>query len=107
MTLSKRSIQIKPQPMFEIMNVASSLEKKGRDIIHLEIGDTSSFNNNTFKSFLKKNITINSFSYSLSAGINELREILAKKYEREYSKKLSFDNIIISPCNALISELLI
>ena len=107
MKLSKRSLRIKPQPMFEIMETASLLEKKNKKIIHLEIGDTSSFNNKIFKKVLKKSITEKNFGYTLSGGIIRLRELIASRYSKEYSKKLSYKNIIISPCNALISEILI
>ena len=107
MKLSKRSLSVKPQPMFEIMEIASLIEKKNKKIIHLEIGDTSSFNNTIFKKILKKNITDESFRYALSGGLTKLRETIASKFSKEYSKKLSYKNIIISPCNALISEILI
>ena len=105
--LSKRSAKIKPQPMFKIRNAAALLKKKGRKVISLEIGDTSSFNNVIFKNILKKNLSTNNFGYSLSAGMSDLRKHISKKFSREYSKKLTAENIIISPANALISEILL
>ena len=105
--LSKRSAKIKPQPMFKIRNAAALLKKKAEKVISLEIGDTSSFNNVIFKNILKKNLSTNNFGYSLSAGMSDLRKHISKKFSREYSKKLTAENIIISPANALISEILL
>ena len=51
---SKRSKNINAQPMFEILQAAKEEESLGRDIIHLEIGDSSPLNNVQIFNLLKK-----------------------------------------------------
>ncbi len=53
--ISNRSKKIKPQPMFEVLQKAKNLENTGKDIIHLEIGDSSSFENTQLHNLVKKN----------------------------------------------------
>ena len=55
--VSRRSLKIKPQPMFEIMDSAKTNTKT----IHLEIGDTSYFDNKNFNFLLKKKYHIKQY----------------------------------------------
>ena len=104
--LSKRSLNVKPQPMFNIMSMATKLEKENKKkIIHLEIGNTGYFKNNLFIKDLKKETISENMHYVSSAGIYELRAKIAKKF-RNIKKKLTFENIVISPANSLITMFL-
>ena len=104
--LSKRSLNVKPQPMFNIMSMATKLEKENKKkIIHLEIGNTGYFKNNLFIKDLKKETISENMHYVSSAGIYELRAKIAKKF-RYIKKNLSFENIVISPANSLITMFL-
>lgn len=104
--LSRRSLKVKPQPMFDIMSMATKLEKKNKKkIIHLEIGNTGYFKNNLFIKHLSKESNFKNMHYVSSAGIYELRAKIAKKLSSD-KKKISFENIVISPANSLITMFL-
>ena len=79
--ISKRSEKIFPQPMFEILQEAQNLESQGKNIIHLEIGDSSSFKNNQLHNLVKKNLALtDSLEYSPSEGESKLREAFMFHY---------------------------
>ena len=100
--VSRRSLKIKPQPMFEIMDSAKTNTKT----IHLEIGDTSYFDNKNFNFLLKKNITSSNMSYAPSAGDLKLRKLMSKIYSKITDYKFTADNVVVSPCNGLITQFL-
>ena len=82
MKTSKRSSNINPQPMFEILQAAKQQENLGKEIIHLEIGDSSPLNNNQIFNLLKKNLNNSeSLEYSPSEGERKLREAFLYHYK--------------------------
>lgn len=104
--LSDRSLKVRPQPMFNIMSMATKLEKENnKKIIHLEIGNTGFFKNKKFLKILKAETKLNNMHYVGSAGIYKLREKIIKKHQINHNN-LSFENIIISSANSLITMFL-
>jgi len=93
--------------MFRILAQANKLERVGHSIVHLEIGDTSSFANAEIRQFLRiDERTTASLGYSPSAGEPQLREVLAGQYASECGVPFTRDNVVITPANAAISQLL-
>jgi len=93
--------------MFRILAEAQELESAGRSIIHLEIGDTSSFNNLELRRLLREDERITaSFGYSPSAGEASLRDALARQYSHECRYHFTRENVVITSANAAISQLL-
>ena len=102
--LSRTSERIRSQPMFQFMAMAKSLEDEGRKVIHLEIGDTSSFSNQHLLRILRDLAENPPVGYAPSAGDDELRTILAEHYGQTLGTSLTKSNVVISPANALISQ---
>lgn len=103
---SKRSVQIKPQPMFDILGKAQAIERSGRTVIHLEIGDTKAFVNTEIRALLENSLKRSSLGYSPSAGEEDLRSALASLYAAEKGVPFRSEHVAISPANALIVQAL-
>jgi len=104
--ISKRSEKIIPQPMFEILLEAQNLESQGENIIHLEIGDSSSFKNNQLHNLVKKNLALtDSLQYSPSEGESKLREAFMFHYSILCGYEFTKEQVVVTPANAAISQL--
>ena len=82
--------------LFEIFQTARRLEREGKDLIHLAIGDPDfgppkRVIDATIDA-LKKNMT----KYTDSAGIPELRQKIASTLNEKFSRDLNEDNVIIT-----------
>jgi len=105
--LSKRSAKINGQPMFEILTSAKALEAQGKKIIHLEIGDSSPYGNDRIKELISKNLILEgSLGYSPSEGESALRAAFANHYSILCKEKIDSQNVVITPANAAISQLI-
>jgi len=105
--LSNRAKNINSQPMFNILLKAQELEGEGKCIIHLEIGDSSPYQNDRIKELIQKNLfSKDSLSYSPSEGEPRLREALAMHYSNLCNFAFTKDNIVVTPANASISQIL-
>lgn len=94
--LSDYSQAIKPFLVMEILDKAKTLEEKGCDVIHLEIGEPD-FNTprqvcETAISAINRGDT----GYTHSLGLSSLRKTICEHYLKEYGAKISDNNIIVS-----------
>jgi aspartate/methionine/tyrosine aminotransferase len=96
--------KIRPQPMFEILQVVRNIEHEGKDVVHLEIGDTSGFTNESLKSYISNALIDIPFSYSPSAGELELRTAAAKLFSEDINKEVAVHQVGVAPANAIIIE---
>lgn len=93
--------------MFRIRAEAQDLERAGRVIVHLEIGDTSAFTNPELRRLLQEEAPVmTSLGYSPSAGEPALRDALAREYARECGVDFGGENVVVTPANAAVSQLL-
>jgi aspartate/methionine/tyrosine aminotransferase len=82
---------------FEMLSRANALERQGRSIIHLEIGepdfDTPEPIVTSAIEWLRKGAT----HYSPTPGIPELREAVAKRLSSEHPAQINPKNVLITP----------
>ncbi len=105
--LSNRANRLSPQPMFEILAHANQLQSLGRDIVRLEIGDTSSdVSAGLLQALASTALDSSMLGYSPSAGEIQLREKLIALHNTEKNTALSLENIAILPANAAVTHLL-
>ena len=71
---------IKPFYVMEILEKAQELEKKGRKITHLEIGEPTNKVHEMIRSYAKSSINSGNDKYSSSLGLTSLRKKISKKY---------------------------
>ncbi|MGH9502033.1 MAG: pyridoxal phosphate-dependent aminotransferase [Terriglobales bacterium] len=82
---------------FEVLNKARALERKGRKIIHLEIGepdfDTPANVVEAGIGALRQGWT----HYGPSAGLSELRQAIAEEVSRSRAVKVTSDEVVVVP----------
>jgi aspartate/methionine/tyrosine aminotransferase len=96
--------RIRPQPMFDILQLVQQQEHLGNKIIHLEIGDTTGFKNETLRSYIAAAVEEIPFSYSPSVGELELRKVAARIFSQDLSMQVDPQQIAVAPANALIIQ---
>jgi aspartate aminotransferase len=95
--LARRMSRLGTETAFEVLNKARALERQGKNIIHLEIGepdfDTPSNVINAGVDALRKGWT----HYGPSAGLPDLRQALAEYVSRTRNVKVSSDEVVVVP----------
>ena len=95
MKKSKRS-NVDPFIVMDVMESARILEKKGKKIIHMEVGQPGTSAPKIAINYLKKKISKESLGYTVSKGIPELRARISKHYRNFYNLKINPERIIIT-----------
>jgi aspartate/methionine/tyrosine aminotransferase len=95
--LAKRMARLGTETAFEVLVKAKALEAKGRDIIHLEIGepdfDTPRNIIDAAVDALDKGFT----HYGPSAGLMELREVIAQYVSETRRVNVTPDEVVVVP----------
>src|ERR1700757_626402 len=95
--LAKRMARLGTETAFEVLVKAKALEAKGRDIIHLEIGepdfDTPPNIIDAGCAALHKGFT----HYGPSAGLMELREVIAQHVSETRRVNVAPDEVVVVP----------
>jgi aspartate aminotransferase len=95
--LAKRTARLGTETAFEVLVKAKALEAQGRDIIHLEIGepdfDTPSNIIEAGCDALRKGFT----HYGPSAGMTELREVIAQHVSKTRRVNVMPDEVVVVP----------
>src|SRR5450631_3354878 len=95
--LARRMSRLGTETAFEVLNKARALERQGKSIIHLEIGepdfDTPANVVDAGVDALRKGWT----HYGPSAGLPDLRQALAEYVSRTRGVKVSSDEVVVVP----------
>ncbi len=87
---------MQPFYVMEILEKAIELEKEGRKIIHLEVGEPDFDTPQCIKNSAKEAIDVGKTSYTHSLGTYELRNEIAKFYNNRYELSISPENILVT-----------
>src|SRR5277367_6464228 len=95
--LAGRTSRLGTETAFEVLNRARALERQGKEIIHLEIGepdfDTPKNVVEAGIDALRKGWT----HYGPSAGLPELRQAIAEDVSRSRGVKVTSDEVVVVP----------
>lgn len=95
--LARRMARLGTETAFEVLVKARALEAKGRDVVHLEIGepdfDTPCNIVDAAVDALHKGFT----HYGPSAGLPQLREVIAKYVSETRRVSVSPDEVVVVP----------
>jgi aspartate aminotransferase len=94
---SKVSENLMGQKMFQILAQAKNLEKQGKDVIHLEIGDPDFNTPKNVKDAACNAIQNNHTHYTISQGLEEFRQQSAKKINQSRGFLPSVEQILVTP----------
>jgi aspartate/methionine/tyrosine aminotransferase len=95
-TVSTRAKEFRSFIVMDVMERASALERQGRDIIHLEIGEPDFDTPECIREAGIRAIREGKTHYTHSLGIPELREAISGFYLERYGVRLSPDRILIT-----------
>jgi aspartate/methionine/tyrosine aminotransferase len=82
---------------FEVLAKAKALEKQGKDVVHLEIGEPDFDTPKNIKDAAIKAINSGYTHYGPSAGIPELRETIAQYISKTRGIKADPDEVVVTP----------
>jgi len=82
---------------FEVLAKAKALEKQGKDVVHLEIGEPDFDTPKNIKDAAMKALHDGYTHYGPSAGIPELRETIAEYISKTRGIKAEPDEVVVTP----------
>jgi aspartate/methionine/tyrosine aminotransferase len=82
---------------FEVLAKAKALEKKGKDIVHLEIGEPDFDTPKNVKEAAVKALNSGYTHYVPSAGILEFREVIAEYVRKTRKIAADADEVVVTP----------
>lgn len=96
--LSKNAMQLPESGTIKILDLAKTLEREGKKVIHLDVGEPQFDTPEEIKQEAVRSIIDGNTKYTSSRGIFELREAIIRNYNQQYNLDLSpAKNIIITP----------
>ena len=112
MKFSKRGEALIGQEMFHLLDLAKNIEREGKHVYHLELGEPKNFKdpknyppgriiNKTIISLLNYDV-----GYTSSGGLLPLRQKLSDYLSKKFGKQIKTENIVISTANLLIYQIL-
>ena len=94
--MRKTVMEMSPFYAVEVFERAEELERQGRSIIHLEVGEPDFPTPNCIKKAAEKAISEGKTRYTASLGLLELRETIAEHYLAKYGVSISSDQILVT-----------
>ena len=97
MNFASRMARLGTESAFEVLARAKALERQGREIVHLEIGEPDFDTPAHIKDAAKRALDAGATHYGPSAGLPELREAIAKHIGATRSIDVSPDEVVVTP----------
>jgi aspartate aminotransferase len=97
MDVATRMSRLGTESAFEVLARAKALERAGRDIIHLEIGEPDFDTPAHVREAAKRALDAGATHYSPAAGLPELREAIAKHVGLTRGVPVSPEEVVVTP----------
>ncbi len=94
--ISQKAKDISPFIVMEVLEKAAEMEKKGIDIVHLEVGEPDFNVPSCVGKAVRKAFDEGKTHYTHSLGDYELRQEIARKYKKEYQITISPEQIVVT-----------
>ncbi len=94
--IAKRALDMPPFIVMEINEKAQELERQGKDVIHMEIGEPDFTTPQVVKNAGCRAIKDDKTQYTHSLGLLELREAIVEHYYDKYGVTISADQVIVT-----------
>lgn len=95
--LAERMKRLGTETAFEVLAAARALEAKGRDIIHLEIGEPDFDTPSNIKDAAKRALDEGYTHYGPAAGFPAVREVIAEEVSRTRRIAVDPDEVVVTP----------
>jgi len=97
MNIAQRLSEISPFFVMEILARAKELERQGRDIVHMEIGEPDFPTPPTVLAAAARALGQTDIKYTPAAGLPELRQAIASFYRQRHGVTLDQRRIFVTP----------
>ena len=97
MNFADRMSRLGTESAFEVLARAKALERQGKEIIHLEIGEPDFDTPAHIREAAKRALDGGATHYGPAAGLPELREAIVKDVEGTRSLPVTSDEIVVTP----------
>src|SRR3970282_1807083 len=97
MKFSDRMSRLGTESAFEVLARAKALERQGREIVHLEIGEPDFDTPAHIKEAAKRALDAGATHYGPSAGLPELREAIAKLISDTRGIPVVAEEVVVQP----------
>ncbi len=97
MNFAQRMTRLGTESAFEVLARAKALERQGKSIIHLEIGEPDFDTPAHIKDAAKQALDAGATHYGPSAGLPELREAIAKHVTETRGVPVSPEEVVVTP----------
>ncbi len=97
MNVAPRMARLGTESAFEVLARAKALERQGKEIIHLEIGEPDFDTPAHIKDAAKQALDAGATHYGPSAGLPELREAIAKHIGQTRTVSVSPEEVVVTP----------
>src|ERR1700746_2201417 len=97
MNVAPRMARLGTESAFEVLARAKQLERAGREIVHLEIGDPDFDTPKHIKDAAKQALDAGATHYGPAAGLPELREAIAKHVAETRGIPVTADEVGVPP----------
>ncbi|MEM3700591.1 MAG: pyridoxal phosphate-dependent aminotransferase [Candidatus Bathyarchaeia archaeon] len=94
---AKRMETLGTETAFEVLAKAKALERQGKDVVHLEIGEPDFDTPKNIKEAAVKALYAGYTHYVPSAGIPELREAIAEYISKTRKIKVEHEEVVVTP----------
>jgi aspartate/methionine/tyrosine aminotransferase len=95
--IAKRMQSLGTETAFEMLAKAKALEKQGRDIVHLEIGEPDFDTPKNIRDAASRAMNAGYTHYVPAAGIPELREAIAEYISKTRSISVAPEEVVVTP----------
>jgi aspartate aminotransferase len=97
MDVAERMGRLGTESAFEVLARAKALERQGKSVIHLEIGEPDFDTPAHIKEAAKRALDAGATHYGPSAGLPELREAIARHIEETRGTPVTADEVVVTP----------
>ncbi len=97
MNFAERMSRLGTESAFEVLARARALERQGREIVHLEIGEPDFDTPAHIKDAAKSALDAGATHYGPSAGLPELREAIARHISETRGIPVSPEEVVVTP----------
>jgi aspartate/methionine/tyrosine aminotransferase len=97
MNFAQRMTRLGTESAFEVLARAKALERQGKSVIHLEIGEPDFDTPAHIKDAAKQALDAGATHYGPSAGLAELREAIAKHVTETRGVPVSPEEVVVTP----------
>ena len=93
---SRKSLEIPPFIVMDVLERAQAMERAGRHVIHLEVGEPDFATPECIRQAAVEALGVGQTHYTHSLGKIALREAVARHYREKYGVAVNPDNVLVS-----------